>query len=90
MISEVTAVEFRQNPGEMLDQVQNRKDSIIISEDGKSVAALIDAQLFLRIHAMRERFDALSRRIAQDYADTPVDQGMAEIDAAIAAERARA
>ena len=88
MISEVTAVKFRQNLGEMLNQVQYRKDGIIISKDGKSVAALIDAKLFLRIQSMRERFDALSARIAQGYGDIPVDQGMAEIDAAVAAERA--
>ena len=90
MVSEVTAVKFRQNLGEMLDQVRYRKEGIIINKDGKSVAALIDAQLFLRIQGMRERFDALSRRIALDYADIPVDEGNAEIDAAVAAERARA
>jgi hypothetical protein len=38
---------------------------------------------------MRERFDALSRRIAEDWADVPADEGMAEIDAAVARERKR-
>ncbi|SET42595.1 prevent-host-death family protein [Nitrosospira multiformis] len=38
MITEVNAVNFRQNLGEMLKQVQYRNDSIVISKDGKPVA----------------------------------------------------
>ena len=49
MISEVSAVYFRQNLGEMLNQVQYRNDSIVINKDGKPVAALVDAELFARI-----------------------------------------
>jgi prevent-host-death family protein len=89
MISEVSAVNFRQNLGEMLSQVQYRNDSIVISKDGKPVAALVDAQLFARIRRMRENFDALSGRIAEDWANVPADEGMAEIDAAVARERRR-
>jgi prevent-host-death family protein len=89
MISEVSAVNFRQNLGEMLNQVQYRNDSIVISKDGKPVAALVDAELFARIRRMRDRFDALSSRIAKAYADVPAEEGMAEIDAAVARERRR-
>ena len=89
MITEVNAVNFRQNLGEMLNQVQYRNDSIVINKDGKPVAALVDAELFARIRRMRERFDALSQRIADAYADVPAEQGLAEIDAAVAAERNR-
>ena len=89
MISEVSAVNFRQNLGEMLNQVQYRNDSIMISKDGKPVAALVDAELFARIRRMRERFDELSSQIAEAYADVPADEGMAEIDAAVALERRR-
>ena len=73
----------------MLNQVQYRNDSIVINKDGKPVAALVDAELFARIRRMRDRFDALSRRIAEAYADVPVDKGMAEIDAAVARQRRR-
>jgi prevent-host-death family protein len=90
MISEVNAVAFRQNLGEMLNQVRYRNDSIVISKDGKPVAALVDAELFARIRRMRERFDALSRKVAEDWADVPADEGMAEIDAAVARGRRRA
>jgi prevent-host-death family protein len=87
MISEVSAVNFRQNLGEMLNQVQYRNDSIVISKGGKPVAALVDAELFARIRRMRERFDALSASIAEAYANVPAEEGMAEIDAAVASER---
>ena len=83
----MSAVNFRQNLGEMLNQVQYRNDSILISKDGKPVAALVDAELFARIRRMRDRFDALSSRVAEAYADVPTGEGMAEIDAAVARER---
>lgn len=89
MITEVNAVTFRQNLGEMLNQVQYRNDSIVINKDGKPVAALVDAELFARIRRMRDRFDALSGRIAEAYAEVPVEEGLAEIDAAVAAGRKR-
>jgi prevent-host-death family protein len=89
MVNEVSAVNFRQNLGEMLSQVQYRRDSIVINKDGKPVAALVDAQLFARIRRMRERFDQLSDRIARAYANIPEKEGLAEIDAAVAKERRR-
>jgi len=87
MINEVSAVSFRQNLGEMLNQVQYRNDSIVINKDGKPVAALVDADLFARIRRMRERFDELSGLAAAAYRDVPAELGMAEIDAAVAQER---
>jgi hypothetical protein len=66
---------------------QYRKECIVISRDGKPLAAQVDAGLFARILRMRERFDALSGRAAAAYADVPVDEGNAEIDAAVARER---
>jgi prevent-host-death family protein len=89
MVTEVNAVAFRQNLGEMLNQVQYRNDSIVIHKDGKPVAVLVDAGLFARIRRMRERFDALSDRIGEAYASVPADEGMTEIEAAVAVERRR-
>ena len=96
MITETNAVAFRQNLGEMISQVQFRKDSIVITKDGRPVAALIDAKLFERIRRMQERFDALSARLAEAYAEVPEEEGMAEIKrvstevrAELKAERAR-
>lgn len=88
MINETSAVAFRQNLGEMLNQVQYRHDSIVINKDGKPVAALVDARLFARIRRMQARFDALCQRIEAGYAETPEAEGLAEIDAAMADMRA--
>jgi prevent-host-death family protein len=88
MITEVNAVNFRQNLGDMLNQVQYRNDSIVINKDGKPVAALVDAELFARIRRMRDRFDALSNRIAVAYAAVSVEEGLAEIDSLVSRERA--
>ena len=88
MINETSAVAFRQNLGEMLNQVQYRHDSIVINKDGKPVAALVDAQLFARIRRMQARFDALCQRIEAGFADTPEAEGLTEIDAAVVDTRA--
>ena len=69
---QASAVSFRQNLGEMLNQVQYRHDSVVINADGKPVAALVDA---------------LCQRIEAGYDGVPEDEGMAEIEAAVAAER---
>jgi len=90
MITETSAVSFRQNLGEMLNQVQYRHDSVLINKDGKPVAALVDARLFERIRRMQSRFDALCQRIEAGYATVPEAEGMAEIDAAVAQGRSRA
>ncbi|MDR2164091.1 MAG: type II toxin-antitoxin system prevent-host-death family antitoxin, partial [Zoogloeaceae bacterium] len=37
MITEINAVNFRENLGEMLNQVRYGNDSIVISKDGKPV-----------------------------------------------------
>jgi prevent-host-death family protein len=89
MIKEASAVAFRQNLGEMLNQVQYRGDSIVINKDGKPVAALVDARLFGRIRRMQERFDALAARLAEAYADVAQEEGLAEIEAAVTSERAQ-
>lgn len=89
MITETSAVIFRQNLGDMLNQVQYPHDSIVINKDGKPVAALVDARLFARIRRMQARFDALSARIEAGFASTPEADGLAEIDAAVRQVRSR-
>lgn len=87
MITQTNAVKFRQNLGEMLNQVQYRHDSIVINKDGKPVAALVDARLLERIRRMQKRFDALCDRLEAGYRHVPEADGLAEIDAAVDAER---
>jgi prevent-host-death family protein len=89
MITETSAVNFRQNLGEMLNQVQYRHDSVVINKDGKPVAALVDARLFERIRRMQSRFDALCQRIEAGFANVPDAEGLSEIQAAVEIERAQ-
>ena len=89
MITETSAVVFRQNLGDMLNQVQYRRDSVVITKDGKPVAALVDARLFERIRRMQARFDALADRLAFAYSGVSMTDGMAEIDAVAATVRAK-
>jgi prevent-host-death family protein len=87
MITETSAVAFRQNLGEMLNLVQYRNDSVLIKKDGKPVAALIDAKLFERIRRMQERFDALCDRLAKTYEGVPEEVALAEIEQATSLAR---
>lgn len=89
MITETSAVSFRQNLGEMLNQVQYRHDTVVINKDGKPVAALVDARLFERIRRMQGRFDALCQRIEAGFAKVPEAEGLAEIETAIKRDRKR-
>jgi prevent-host-death family protein len=89
MITETNAVAFRQNLGEMINQVQYRRDSIVINKDGRAVAVLIDTDLFERIRRLQGRFDELANRFAEAYAGVPAAEGLAEIDRAVAKIRSR-
>ena len=80
MITEVSAVKFRQNLGEMLSKVEYRSDSVVIQKDGRPVGALIDMALFERIRTMNDRFYTLTDKLADGYAQVPEDEGLAEID----------
>jgi prevent-host-death family protein len=87
MIKEVTAVNFRKNLDEMLNQVVYANDNIIVNKHGKPVAALVGVELFARVRRMRDRFDALSNRIAEASAELAVEEGVAEIDTLVARNR---
>jgi prevent-host-death family protein len=87
MINEVNAAVFRQNLGEMLNQVQYRHDSILIKKDGKPVAALVDTQLFDRIRRFKDRFEILSQRLAEAYSTIPEEDGLNEIDTIVSKTR---
>jgi prevent-host-death family protein len=85
MIRQTNAVAFRQNLGEMLNQVQYRRDSVVINKDGKPVAALVDA----RIRRMQARFESLCERLESGFAAIDEAEGMAEIDKAVKQDRAQ-
>jgi prevent-host-death family protein len=79
---------FRRNLGEMLNQVQYRRDSVVINKDGKPAAALMDTRLLSRLRRIQERFDALATRNGDAFSPLPVADGLAEIDRIVSEERA--
>ena len=87
MITETSAVAFRLNLGDLLNQVHFRGDSIVINKDGKPIAALVDARLFARIRRLQKRFDELSERLAKKFESLSEENGLTEIDAAVQASR---
>lgn len=64
MIKQAPAMTVRQNLGELLNEVQYRGDSVVITRGGKAVAAIVDVALFENIRRMREDFDRLCAELA--------------------------
>lgn len=83
MIQQATAMNVRQNFGELLNQVQYRQDSILITKSGHPVAALVDIHLFEKIRLMRQEFERLSAKLAQAYQGVSEAEGLREIDEAV-------
>lgn len=65
MIREAPAMTVRQNLGELLNEVQYRGDSVVITKGGKPVAAIVDIALYERIRRMREDFDRMLDQLAE-------------------------
>ena len=83
MKREASAMMVRQNLGELLNHVQYRGDSVVVTKDGKPVAALVDYPLYERIRQLRESFDQLTERLGRIYEQVPDKVAHAEIDEAV-------
>jgi len=87
MIREAPAVKVRQNLGELLNEVQYRRDSVVIMKDGKPVAAIVDIGLFERIRAMETRFAQITAKIQQAFSGLSENRTAALVDEALASAR---
>ena len=65
MIRKAPAMTVRQNLGELLNEVQYRGDSVVITKGGKPVAAIVDIALYERIRRMQEDFDRMLDALAE-------------------------
>ncbi len=83
MIREAPAVKVRQNLGELLNEVQYKRDSVVILKDGKPVAALVDIGLFERIRAMEARFTEITDKMQAAFAGLSDDELDTLIDEAV-------
>lgn len=87
MIREATAMKVRQNLGELLNEVQYRRDSVVVTKGGKPVAALVDIDLFRKIRLLDTEFDRLTTELAKAYEGTDPETATKEIDEAVKAAR---
>lgn len=87
MIRESTAMAVRQKFGELLNEVQYRRDRVLITKAGKPVAALIDVALFEKLRKLDEEFEQLCGDIKKAFTRVPSRIGMALVDEAVRAAR---
>ena len=64
MLREAPAMTVRKNLGELLSEVQYKRDQIVITKAGKPVAALIDIPLFERLRKVDQEFERMDATIA--------------------------
>ncbi|MEE9350742.1 MAG: type II toxin-antitoxin system prevent-host-death family antitoxin [Thiotrichaceae bacterium] len=69
MLREAPAMTVRQNLGELLSEVQYKRDQVVITKAGKPVAALIDMPLFERLRQMDEEFERMTLQLQQSFSD---------------------
>ena len=70
MQREATAMTVRQNLGELLNEVQYKHDSIVITKAGKPVAALVDIATFERMRRKNDgQFERLWAQVARGFED---------------------
>ncbi|MBI3571622.1 MAG: type II toxin-antitoxin system Phd/YefM family antitoxin [Gammaproteobacteria bacterium] len=87
MIRKAPAMTVRQNLGELLNEVQYRRDSVLITKGGKPVAALVDVDLFEKIRLLDKEFERLVSELSQAYSDTTQAEAEKEIDKAVKSAR---
>lgn len=87
MIKESTAMTLRQNLGELLNEVQYRRERILITKAGKPVAALIDIDTFDKIRKLDEEFNRLRAELAEAFEAVREADGTKLVDEAVRAAR---
>ena len=90
MKREASAMMVRQNLGELLNHVQYRGDSVVVTKDGKPVAALVDYPLYERIRQLRERFDQITQELGRIYEGVSDSVAESEVSEAIKSVRKKA
>jgi len=83
MFREVTAMEARQNFGELLNEVKYRHDNVLITKAGKPIAALIDVDLYEKVRKMRLQFENLTSELGNAYKNVEQEIAEAEVNEAL-------
>lgn len=89
MQREATAMTVRQNLGELLNEVQYRHDSIVITKAGKPVAAMVDMATYERMRRKESgEFERLWAEFSKGFDDLTDEQAQALADEALQEARA--
>jgi prevent-host-death family protein len=87
VVREAPAMTVRRNLGELLNEVQYRGDSVVITKGGKPVAAIVDIALYERIRRMRDDFDRMLDELAEAGKKMPESQVASLVSEAVEASR---
>ncbi len=79
MLRKAPAMTVRKNLGELLNEVQFRHNTILITKADKPIAALVDIDLFNRIRLLQKEFDLMTDELATSYANVETDVALDEI-----------
>lgn len=89
MQREATAMTVRQNLGELLNEVQYKHDSIVITKAGKPVAAMVDIETYQRIKRRDSGdFERLWTEFSKGFADLTDEQAQELANEAVKEARA--
>ncbi len=89
MIKEATATTVRRNLGDLIKNVQRRRDSILITKAGKPVAAIVDVGLFNKILALESESDRLLGGLQEAFKGQTIETVEKELRKAKTASRRR-
>jgi len=78
MIKTEPVMNLRKNLGEILNEVEYKHDTVIITRAGKPSAAIIDINLFEKIKSMKDKFQKLSSEL-QDSFSSLKNQGTQDL-----------
>jgi prevent-host-death family protein len=89
MIREASAMKVRQNLGELINEVQYRHDTVLVTKAGKRVAAIVDVELFEKIRLLEAEFNRLVAQLQKAYQGRSLEAVEAELQKARTASRRR-
>ncbi len=80
MLRKAPAMLVRKNLGELLNEVQFRHNTILITKSDKPIAALVDIELFNRFRLLQKEFDNMTDELASSYSGVEIDDALIEIE----------
>ncbi|MDA1193002.1 MAG: type II toxin-antitoxin system Phd/YefM family antitoxin [Candidatus Poribacteria bacterium] len=89
MKREISAMEARQNFGELLDQVYYKDDQFIIKRANKPMAVVVSVDAYEEYQRLRRKEFAVIHEIWESVGDAPEEEAQQEIERAIRGVRAQ-